>query len=492
MIKKMLVLLGAVLLLAVILTACGAPAAAPTAAPAAAPTAAVAAATEAPTVAPTEAPTALPELTGDSLRGGKLYDIWYAELGVDAPKDINPLWVANSKAGDTAPEDSYRCAVCHGFDYKGDFGFTGISADAGKDPNAILAILKGSTNPKHDFSALMDDQALTDLALFVSKEQIDVTTIAVDGKPVNGNLDAGKKLFENTCIDCHGHQGIAINFGTDAEPEYPATIATDGTVEFITKMRFGQPGVVKMPSGIDNSWKTQDFADIISYVQSLPQNSPITEGGRLYDNWIAAMEVAAPTADQPLWKTQKDNTSLKGGDTWLCSSCHGFDYKGKDGINAKGTEGYTGFPGILADQKLSAADLTAWLDGSKNKDHDFKSYFTADGMARMVAFIQNGMVDHSAFIDKDGKSTGDAKHGKVLFTSVCKVCHGDDGKTVNFKADEGGTEYVGTIANDEPWGFMHLGTVGVAGAHMPAGLNLGWSTQDIADLMAWAQTLPTK
>ncbi len=488
--KKMLVGLGVSLVLAAVLTACGAPAAETPAAPAAAPT--VAAATAAPTVAPTEAPTALPELTGDSLRGGKLYDIWYAELGADAPTDVNPLWLANSKAGDTTPEDSYRCAVCHGFDYQGDLGFPGISADAGQDPNAILAILKGSADPKHDFSALMDDQALSDLALFVSKEQITVTTIAVDGKPVNGNVDAGKKLFENTCIDCHGHQGIAINFGTDNEPEYPATIATDGTVEFITKMRFGQPGVAKMPSGIDNSWQNQDFADIIAYVQSLPQSSPITEGGRLYDNWIAAMEATAPTADQPLWKTQKDNTSLKGGDTWLCTSCHGFDYKGKDGINAKGTEGYTGFPGILDAQKMSEADLTGWLDGSKNKDHDFKSYFTADDMARMVAFIQKGMVDHSAFIGTDGKSTGNATHGKVLFTSVCKVCHGDDGKTVNFKADEGGTEFVGTIANDEPWGFMHLGTVGVAGAHMPAGMNLGWSTQDIADLMAWAQTLPTK
>jgi mono/diheme cytochrome c family protein len=102
------------------------------------------------------------------------------------------------------------------------------------------------------------------------------------------------------------------------------------------------------------------------------------------------------------------------------------------------------------------------------------------------------MLDHTAFVGADGVAKGDATHGKALFTTVCKVCHGDDGKTVNFQADEGGTEYVGTIAVDEPYGFLHVATVGVAGEPMPAGMNLGWSAQDIADVLAWAQSLPTK
>ena len=475
--KKMLVLPGVLLLLAVILTACGGQAAI----------------TDAAKVAPAvAAPTATPDLTGDPLRGAKLYDIWFEELVVDPPTLLNPLWADNAKAGDTTPEDSYRCAVCHGFDYKGDLGFPGISADAGKDPYAILATLKGSTNPKHDFSALLDDQALADLSLFISKGQMDVTSIVADGKPVNGNPDAGKVLFKNNCVKCHGSQGLAINFGTDAEPEYPATIANDGAVEFLTKLRFGQPGIAKMPANVDNNWKNQDYADAIAYVQTLPEASPVTEGGRLYGNWIDALGVDAPTEDMPLWKTQTVNTSLTGGDTWLCSSCHGFDYKGVDGVNSQGTEGFTGFPGILNARHMSEADLTAWLDGTKNKDHDFKAYFNADEMARMVAFMQQGMIDRSAYVDANGKATGDAAHGKVLFTSVCKICHGDDGRTINFATAEGGVEYVGTIATNEPFGLMHKATVGLEGTPMVAGTNLGWYPQDIADVLAWAQTLPTK
>ncbi len=483
--KKLLVLAGVLLAVTAVLTSCGAPAATPTTAPSTVP------ATVAPTVAPaTEAPTAGLELSGDSIRGGKLYNTWLEETGADAPTELNPVWKA-ANAGDVSIESSWSCVTCHGFDYQGVKPFAGILSDAGKDPNVILASLKGATDKNHDFSSVLDDQALTDLALFVSKEMKDPSAVVVDNKPVNGNADNGKTLFDNTCKDCHGPQGLGINFESDRQPEYPATVAENGP-KILHKLRFGQPGVPKMPAGIDNSWTDQNYSDVIAYLQTLPKASPVTEGGRMYDNWVDALGVDAPTTDQPLWKTQKTNTSLSGSDTWLCSTCHGFDYKGKDGINAQGSENYTGFPGILDAQKMSDAELTAWLDGTKNKDHDFKTYFNSDDLARMVAFIQKGMIDHAPYIGADGKAVGDATHGKVLYTSICKICHGDDGKSINFAADEGGTEYVGTIATNEPWGFMHVGTVGLAGAQMPAGMNLGWSAQDIADVLAWAQTLPTK
>jgi mono/diheme cytochrome c family protein len=317
---------------------------------------------------------------------------------------------------------------------------------------------------------------------------VDVNSIV----SLTGSADGGQKLFADNCKDCHGPNGIAINFQNDGGPEYPASIANESPVEFLTKLRFGQPGIEKMPSGIDNSWTDQNYADAIAFVKTLPTASPVTEGGRLYASWIEDLGATAPETDQPLWKDQKGTSGLTGGDTWLCSTCHGMDYKGKDGVNIEGSEGYTGFPGILAAKDMSEGDLTAWLDGTKNKDHDFKSYLNADEMARMVAFMKNGMADHSALINADGTSKGDAAHGKTLFNSVCKICHGDDGKTINFMADENGTEYVGTVATEDPYALFHVGTVGFPGTPMPAGLNLGWSEQDIADVLAYAQTLPTK
>ncbi|GAB4501683.1 MAG: hypothetical protein Fur0035_12260 [Anaerolineales bacterium] len=479
--KKMLVLTGVLLVLAAVLVACGAPAA--TEAPAAATEAPAVVATEAP--AATEAPTAAPALSGDSLRGAKLYDNWMKELGADVPGTENPQWTA-ANAGDISVEKSYRCVVCHGWDYQGDHGFSGVSASAGKDANEILAVLKGSTDPNHDFSAFMDEQALVDAALYISEQQIDTAAVLA----LTGNADNGKTLFTDNCADCHGPEAIAINFHPDNAPEYPATIANEDPLELLGKLRFGQPAVADMPAGVDLGLTDQDFADMAAFLKAQPQNSPVTEGGRMYDNWFKAFGMDAPEGDQPLWKTQTTNTRT-GADTWRCKECHGWDYKGVDGRYGSGSH-QTGFPGILNAATMSPEEITAWLDGTKNADHNFSSYFTKDDFARMAAFIQKDVVDKSAFINDDKTIVGgDAAHGKQLYNGVCKSCHGEDGKTLNF-GDDAAPEYFGTIAADNPWEFFNKATVGVPGEAMPAGWNLGWSLQDIIDLLTYAQTLPTK
>ncbi len=483
--KKTLVLTGVLLVVAAILAACGSQAAeAP----------AVEQPTEAPAVEqPTEAP-AMPELIGDALRGGKLYDNWMEELGVDAPEGDQPLWATQS-SNTRSGGDTWRCKECHGWDYKGAdgaygsgshlTGFPGVYQLADEDPSVALDALVGGTNPDHDFSAYLDEQALTDLALFISEEVIDTETVI----SLSGDTDNGKTLFENNCVDCHGPEALAINFHPDSEPEYPATIANENPLEFLSKLRVGQPGVADMPSGIDNGWTEQEYADVIAYVQTLPESSPAVEGGRMYDNWIEALAVTAPESDMPLWATQTTNTR-SGEDTWRCKECHGWDYKGVGGVYGSGSH-MTGFKGVMDAANMSAEEIIAWLDGTSNADHDFSSFFTADDMARMAAFIQEGMVDKT-FINEDKTVTGgDAEHGKQLFNQVCSSCHGEDGASINF-ADGEEKEFVGTVAADNPWEFFNKATVGQPGEPMPAGWDLGWSQQDIIDLLTFAQSLPTQ
>jgi len=214
-------------------------------------------------------------------------------------------------------------------------------------------------------------------------------------------------------------------------------------------------------------------------------------GGKLYDNWMKELGVEVPEGDQPLWATQSSNTRT-GGDTWRCKECHGWDYKGLDGAYGSGSH-RTGFKGILGASKLSAEELSAWLDGTKNPDHDFSTYFTADDINQMVSFTQHGSVDMSTFITADKTVVGgDVAHGKTLFDGTCKACHGDDGKTLNF-GDDASPEYLGTIAADNPWEFFHKTSVGQPGTpNMPAALGLGWAQQDIIDVLTYVQTLPTQ
>ena len=478
--KKMLVLTGVLLVLAAVLAACGGNA---TEAPV------VEQPTEAPVVA-TEAPVV--ELTGDPIRGGLLYDEWVKVLGVDAPEGDQALWATqttNTRSGGT----TWRCKECHGWDYLGKdgaygsgshaTGFVGVMQVAGTDPNEILAMLKGSTNPDHDFSAYMDDQALTDIALFLSGNMLDSAAFITDKAAVGGDAANGEAIYGENCTECHGPEGLVFNFADESGPEYYGTIASDNPWEFVHKSRFGQPGVADMPALVDLGLADQDYIDLLAFAQTLPTSSPVTEGGRLYDNWIAATGAADMTENQPLWATQTTNERT-GNDTCRCKECHGWDYKGVDGRYGDGSH-KTGFPGILASKDKTAEELLAAL---KTGDHDFSSYMNDDQLNALVAFMQQ-VEDMAPYINDDKTVNGDPENGKTLFEGTCQMCHGEDGKALDFDDGEG-FEFVGTVAADNPWEVLNKLQNGQPGEAMTAGRNMDWTLQDLLDILSYIQTLP--
>jgi thiosulfate dehydrogenase len=139
---------------------------------------------------------------------------------------------------------------------------------------------------------------------------------------------------------------------------------------------------------------------------------------------------------------------------------------------------------------MPADELLAWLDGTTNPDHDFSTMGEV-GLNTMVDFVQQEMKDISGFVNDDKSVNGDPASGKEMFDGTCASCHGVDGKKINF-GDPDEPEYLGTIAADNPWEFFHKVSFGQPGEPMPAGLALGWSVEEIADLAAFAQTLPAE
>jgi len=212
-------------------------------------------------------------------------------------------------------------------------------------------------------------------------------------------------------------------------------------------------------------------------------------GGVLYDHWMEALKVDAPAGDQPLWKTQTTNTR-SGTDTWRCKECHGWDYKGVEGAYGSGSH-LTGFKGVMGAASMSEEDLLAWLDGTKNADHNFSAYMDQVHLMMLVDFLKKGVTDTAQYINADKTVNGDVAHGKELFAKVCQECHGEDGKELNF-GDESEPEYVGTIATDNPWELWHKISFSQPNAPMPSALRNNWPLQDIADVLAYAQTLPVK
>ncbi|MDT8305770.1 MAG: hypothetical protein RRC07_07525 [Anaerolineae bacterium] len=214
-----------------------------------------------------------------------------------------------------------------------------------------------------------------------------------------------------------------------------------------------------------------------------------SRGGRLYDNWVTETGVDRPSTDQPLWASQTTNTR-SGLDTWRCKECHGWDYKGAEGAYGSGSH-FTGFPGVLGAAARTEDELIAILTGAVVAEHDF-SAMGDEALLDLVTFLQTALVDYGPLVNAETKEAagGDTAHGEELFAG-CASCHGDDGRSLNFGSAEE-PEFVGTLALDNPWEFLHKVRAGQPGTNMPPTLDQGWSMEDLLDLLVYSQSLPTE
>ncbi|MDT8274402.1 MAG: cytochrome c, partial [Desulfomonilia bacterium] len=217
----------------------------------------------------------------------------------------------------------------------------------------------------------------------------------------------------------------------------------------------------------------------------------IARGGQLYDNWWkTTVDTEKPQKDHPLWKEQSTNTR-RGYDTFRCKECHGWDYRGKDGAYGKGSH-YTGFKGVHeASLKMSLEDLENITRGTKRKEHDYTGYLADDDLADLAIFIKKGLIDTTRLITDDGMPTGgNSRTGSALYRRNCThMCHGVAGTAINF-GDADNPEFVGTLANENPWEFMHKVRAGQPGTTMPSAIINEWSEKELLDLLAFSRTLP--
>ncbi len=212
----------------------------------------------------------------------------------------------------------------------------------------------------------------------------------------------------------------------------------------------------------------------------------LVRGGLLYDKWWTVNSSTAPTTDHLLWDSRPDTDSntRTGSDTWRCKECHGWDYMGVDGAYGSGSH-KTGFDGVYDSRTKSAAELTTFF---KTGDHDFSTQLSEQDIADVVAFITGGQIDMSTYIDLSTKEAmGDETSGETLYTGTgqCVVCHGADGKTIDFHDGEG----VGGVARDNPWETLHKIRFGHPGSAMPSMVEEGLSIDDQVDILTHAQTL---
>ncbi len=215
-------------------------------------------------------------------------------------------------------------------------------------------------------------------------------------------------------------------------------------------------------------------------------------GGLLYDKWWKVNGAPEPTGDHPLWAFRPDmeSNTRTGSATWRCKECHGWDYKGRDGVYGSGSH-RTGIGGVIS-TTLTPQQLFDLLkaDDPAVDGHDMDAGGMSDrdhwDLAKMTL---DSVIDTDLYIDGTGTFAGDMVNGTFWFNTVCARCHGFDGTDINFHTDAD-PEYVGTVAAGNPWEFLHKVRFGHPGAPMPSLDLLGWSVQRAADIGMYAATLP--
>ncbi len=213
-------------------------------------------------------------------------------------------------------------------------------------------------------------------------------------------------------------------------------------------------------------------------------------GGLLYDKWWKINGAEPPSGDHPLYPPEGQQG---GSSTYRCKECHGWDYKGVDGAYGSGSH-YTGIVGVfqtgLAPRELF--DLLEADPAVSPNGHDMDAYGMTDAdLWDVVKMTLEGVVDTENHVDPEGAFIGDPTSGENRYNSFCAACHDWDGRLINF-GDEINPVYVGTIANDNPWEFLHKVRHGHPASPMMGFELLHWDAQSAADVGVHAATLPTE
>ncbi len=208
-------------------------------------------------------------------------------------------------------------------------------------------------------------------------------------------------------------------------------------------------------------------------------------GGRLYAAWDAILRVELPFKNHPLWY-EDEPIDLN---SWRCVTCHGWDYGGREIPSSETQEGVQ-YPGVFSMVAEAEENVIAWLDGSKNRKHNFSAFLSEHDMQDLSAFLITSLVDADLFVEEGtGRVRGEALSGEVLYKMKCRECHGSDGARINFGTAKQ-PAFLGNLSNVNPWRTAHIVRFGHVYTTVSPRANFGWSFYDEIDLLAYLQHLP--
>ena len=408
-------------------------------------------------------------------RGGRLFDNWILENKDRPPPEIHPKFKIYRPSMHNV-ETSWRCVSCHGWDYKGrtEQG-TGILRDTeGSDPSTLASILR---DVNHRYGNMLSKRDFADLATYIGSD----IALYIDpgSNRIAGDATREVKLYATICANCHGANGHKV---TSMMPI--GSFARLHPREAMHKIRNGHPGVWMPPFRF---LKASRIDDLFAYIRTLPEknlSASIARGGRLYDHWQKETDARTPMSRHPAYPKEASRASVPAAN-WRCKECHGWDYKGLDGVYGKGPH-RTGIKGIRALAGSEPQEVIELLMDTNHHYHGtrwFQSPLDLQDLIDLANFVSYGQINMDDYIDPiTGAAKGNSERRKNEFNILCATCHGKDGKELATGND------IGDVARKNPWEALHKIRNGHPDEAMPALHVLNMIL--LVDILAYAQTLP--
>ncbi len=201
--------------------------------------------------------------------GGRLYDNHWGVMGLAAPVLPNPTYPADPAE---APNSTWRCVSCHGWDYAGSKGhlreigsqFVGLHGAKGRSPDEITKQLRNATH--RQLVERLPPEALRALSLFVCCGQHDASTlIGPNGEGIGDPLK-GTDIYEGVCSRCHQADGKASIYGEKGDMSSLGWIARERPAQAVHKIINGVPSADMLSLRF---LEADGIRDLLTYLQSL-------------------------------------------------------------------------------------------------------------------------------------------------------------------------------------------------------------------------------
>lgn len=207
------------------------------------------------------------------------------------------------------------------------------------------------------------------------------------------------------------------------------------------------------------------FVSLSAPLASAADAASVARGGRLYDDFSRETKARPPNHPNPAFKTQQVRVSPA--DTWRCSECHGWDYKGNHGII-----------GINGRQNADPAAIAAIL---KDANHGYEELLDDGDRLDLANFVSSGQADMKKLAELAGRVKPGQSSSDKIFATVCANCHGLEGDRLRQIPP------LGDSSRLRPYHALHVALNGHPGGNMPALRTLGEDT--VTRMLSYLQTL---